>query len=500
MLTDASRDRRAIVLLTDGRMDAGDASRDRERAASLADSLIPEMRHRGIQVFSVALTRKADAALLKKAALGSDGFFYPVDSEGDLHGAFLHVYERLAEPDAIPVDRSECYVDRSVREVDAVIGRADPRVPVVLVDPDHREHSYAVHASHLRWDSFQAFDRIRISGPTPGPWRIRGAAENTTRVFVLTDLQLRSGFSKCAVPAQAPIAIEAWVQRNAETETKGPLRSQDLRITGTLEGPTGERASLPFVDDGSRGDSEAADGIYTGLLAGGLHGEHRLRVRAYAMTFDREREYRFYGAGEGIIPLEEAQGQNGNEPEPLPSPEPRKDPPEASTKKADADSGGRAGTTRPLRLLLMIEAILLLSGGLGYAVYRLRPRRRSAQEPARSNNAAPARRLEESIEEVRKRLIACRERDHEFAVFLAAKIAELHLDLMRNAVARIRSQDKEALDAVARWISEEFPHAAAARFEGIDLHVELRHRQAELKNRAGIVEKDCTDLGTETGF
>jgi hypothetical protein len=476
MLTDASRDRPAIVLLTDGRMDAGDASRDRRMAASLSDSLIPEMRRRGIRVFSVALTRKADAGLLEKAALGSDGFFHPVESEGDLHGAFLSVYERLAEPDTIPLDRDEFYVDRSVRQVDAVIGRADPGVPVVLVDPDHKEHSYADHSSYLRWDSLQSFETIRISRPTPGPWRIRAAAEKGTKIFALTDLRLRTDFSRCAVPAGAPIAIEAWVQRNDEAGTGSALRSQDLRITGTLEGAGGERSSLPFVDDGSRGDKRADDGIYTGLLTGSRQGEHRLRVRAYAITFEREREYTFCAAGEEFVPVEEARAQSARGPEGKPAAEPQTNPTEASAEKERSDSSRGSVTMAPFRLLLMIEAILLLSGGLGYAAYRLRPRRRVAHGPGRPDNTALTRKLEEAIEETRKRLIACREREHEFAVFLAAKIAELHLDLMRNTVARLHTEGEGPLDSIAGWICEEFPDAAAARLQGIEMHLELRHR------------------------
>jgi hypothetical protein len=88
-------------------------------------------------------------------------------------------------------------------------------------------------------------------------------------------------------------------------------------VTGEVEEIDGVKAPLGFNDDGTNGDKEAADGIFTGVLTATRHGEHRLWITAHGMTFERQREHRFYVPEKEIIQAGGLQaGKVGEEEEP----------------------------------------------------------------------------------------------------------------------------------------------------------------------------------------
>jgi hypothetical protein len=316
ILSESSQKRRAIVLMTDGRMDVGDPSTDRELSARLFDTLIPQLKGQEIQIFTVAFTKESDFDFLKRVSLRSGGFFHLAERDKDLHVTFTNIYDRLTVPDTLPVKGDEFYVDRSVREINVVVTKSDPEADVVLMLPDRRSETYPDHSADVQWYQSQAFEMITVAQPMPGPWRIRYGAEKGNKVFILTDLRLRSSFSKTVIPIETDTRIEVWLQQGPDADERDPLQIHDLRVTGEVEETEGVASPLRFVDDGTKGDKKAGDGVHTGLLRTSRHGEHRLRIRALGMTFEREREHGFYVPEKELVQADDLEEEDPQEESP----------------------------------------------------------------------------------------------------------------------------------------------------------------------------------------
>lgn len=364
ILEASSRSRRAVVLITAGRMDTGEASLDREQSARLLEALVPDLEQRGIRICPVALTKKSDFAFLKRLAIGSGGFCEVAEEDTDLHVALTNLYNRLVEPDTIPVDRGEFYVDRSVRRLDVVVTKVEPGAPVLLTDPDRTSHSYAIHSKPFQWFSSEAFESITVTEPMPGPWRIRNGSETGSKVFVSTDLSLRTSLAENAIPVAAGRVIEVWVQQGAPLEGRIPLRTPDFRITGEREGEKGARSSLRFLDDGARGDRNAGDGVYSARLDPLEPGEHRLWIRAYGMTFEREREFAFIVSGRQVAQAAGVKYAGGQEEERPLEGESRHEAGEAATRKRAPPNRWAPALFR----FAVINFVLLTAGLIGVLI------------------------------------------------------------------------------------------------------------------------------------
>src|SRR5690606_25490954 len=90
---------RAVILMTDGIIDTGNAARDAEKARWLREMLTAQAREEGVRSFDVAFTEDADYQLLQSVAQATGGDYF----------------RALRAQDAAPVlDRSDRVLRRSV--------------------------------------------------------------------------------------------------------------------------------------------------------------------------------------------------------------------------------------------------------------------------------------------------------------------------------------------------------------------------------------------------
>ena len=87
--------RRAIVLLTDGRIDTGEPGQDRERARWLREDLARESRAEGIQIFGIAFTESADFELLQALALTTRARYFRVPDAQQLTPVVSEILAQL---------------------------------------------------------------------------------------------------------------------------------------------------------------------------------------------------------------------------------------------------------------------------------------------------------------------------------------------------------------------------------------------------------------------
>ncbi|MBK7947920.1 MAG: VWA domain-containing protein [Deltaproteobacteria bacterium] len=102
--TDGERSaaRQAIVLLTDGKLDTGDPGRDYDAATWLREDLAGESRERGIRIFGLAFTDRADYQLIQAIARKTGADYYRAARAEELAPITESVLARLTTADPGP--------------------------------------------------------------------------------------------------------------------------------------------------------------------------------------------------------------------------------------------------------------------------------------------------------------------------------------------------------------------------------------------------------------
>ncbi|HEV2110812.1 MAG TPA: VWA domain-containing protein [Gammaproteobacteria bacterium] len=96
-----------IVLMTDGYVDVGNASRDSDKIHWITQSLIPEAVSKHVRVFGIAFTDQADYELLQTLAEKTGAGYYRAYQPGDLSGIYTQINATLANAKAAPQPEEE---------------------------------------------------------------------------------------------------------------------------------------------------------------------------------------------------------------------------------------------------------------------------------------------------------------------------------------------------------------------------------------------------------
>ena len=99
--------RKYIVLMTDGYVDVGNASRDSDKIHWITQSLIPEAVAKHVRVFGIAFTDQADYELLQTLAEKTGAGYYRAYQPGDLGGIYTQISDSLANTKAVPQPEEE---------------------------------------------------------------------------------------------------------------------------------------------------------------------------------------------------------------------------------------------------------------------------------------------------------------------------------------------------------------------------------------------------------
>ncbi|MEW5825018.1 MAG: vWA domain-containing protein [Pseudomonadota bacterium] len=292
---DASKPRH-IILLSDGMVDISkEADKNVEARRKVLETILPALRERRIRVHTIALSEEADHELLRRLAEQTDGVYEALQDAGRLQRAFLHLFEKSAPRDTLPLRDNRFTVDPSVSELTLLVFRKDGAPPTRLRLPDKSVVDAASAAARegWRWDSEAGRDLITITAPLPGEWRIQADVDPDNRAMVVTHLKL----------ASEPIPNQLYVGERFDasfylTENDAPLSDtrllREIRLLGVLTGPGAPAGERQLTDDGSGLDRVGADGRYDLPLTEGLgEGAYQLLVRAVSPTFERELRHDF---------------------------------------------------------------------------------------------------------------------------------------------------------------------------------------------------------------
>ena len=403
--------RKILVLMSDGKMDVGNATRDRTLTRRLSNQLLANLKQNHIEVYSIAFTAASDTALLKTIATRTGGLFQLARNDRDLHKVFSNIFESTKHPDMLPIHGGRFLVDSAVKEVTIVASKKNGSTKIALRDPAGHDHTAAMAGDGLRWFVSDGFDMITLPHPMAGSWQIL-ASTGGDRAYVITNLGLKTNLKDSAVASGTSTLAEAWLSRgNKVIKTPPLLENTHFLVQDVL--PDGKVSQVTLFDTGDYGDRVAHDAVFSHDLHLQQPGLHKLRIIARSATFEREQNVLFQveapPPGKAANPpqptTEVAAAAKPAPPahaQPAPAPKPAVAKPEANTRakpvaakkqaaanKDPAPAPAPAAHGNPMvRIIVAFVAVnaLLLLGLVGFAWWRNRPKKTTAAGDAEADD------------------------------------------------------------------------------------------------------------------
>jgi len=281
----SKRKNRAIILMSDGKLDLLDPDKDRESYISLMKSL-PDIKKSGIKVYSIAFSDQADSKLLGAISEKTGGLFRFAKNDSDIHVMFASIFEKIKSPDSVALKGDSFEIDKDVREAVLLITK-QARTATTLVDPTGRKISSARKPDNFQWYGSDVFDMITIREPQTGTWKVSLSSKEGNRIFVLTDLKLKSSFSAATLNRGDKALIDAWIEREGKKITEQAVLAQ-VSFAAEITGPDGKTVKVPLAA------KPAPDaGIYAAEFAADRTGDFSIKIIADGKTFNRTKDIYF---------------------------------------------------------------------------------------------------------------------------------------------------------------------------------------------------------------
>lgn len=278
-----ARYRRSVILLSDGLVDVSkDNAINKKSRQRILDVIVPRLKKNNVAVHTIALSKSADHQLLRAISLATDGWYEQVDNAEQLQRVFLHLFEKAATRDTVPLTENQFKIDSSVSEMTLLIFRREGSKMTELLRPDQSSISPKKMPNNVRWHTEDNYDLITIYKPLVGQWFINADIDPDNRVMVMTDLKLTT----TDLPNNILIGETFDFDVNLTDKNKMIVR-QDL---------------LKLVDAQLKQESEMTGGSERSLNAGQKKGIYRTQVgenfqpgrndiviTMTSKTFDRQR-------------------------------------------------------------------------------------------------------------------------------------------------------------------------------------------------------------------
>ncbi|MBW3566623.1 MAG: FHA domain-containing protein, partial [Proteobacteria bacterium] len=165
---------KAIILMTDGIVDTGNARRDQEKVLWLREMLAEQARSEGVRIFGIAFTENADYQLLQSIAQGSDGEYFRALRAQDIAPVLTRIDRALSapvretQPSYTPRERTTESVAEPAREPERLLFTEQPVKPPPsgTAAQDNDAGALAATPASTRASGVPAGER-----DSEGPWR-----------------------------------------------------------------------------------------------------------------------------------------------------------------------------------------------------------------------------------------------------------------------------------------------------------------------------------------
>jgi len=275
--------RRSVILLSDGLVDTSKNDEvsqiSRQR---ILDIVIPRLKEADITVHTIALADTSDHALLRSISLATDGWYEQVDSAEQLQRVFLHMFEKAAQRDTVPLTDNNFKIDDSVSEMTLLAFRLSDTKPTELIAPDQSRITNQKLPANVRWHHEDSYDLITISEPQAGAWVIDADLDPDNRVMVVTDLKLKTTDLPNNILIGETFDFEASLTEQGETITRVSfLNLVDARLKEESEIADSIKQNL---------NTMLFDGVYRTHVGDSFQpGRNDIVIKMTSNTFERQR-------------------------------------------------------------------------------------------------------------------------------------------------------------------------------------------------------------------
>ncbi len=288
-------EQRHLILLTDGMVDiskdpaANAASRER-----IIKDIMPRLKALGVRVHTIALSERADHELMRNMAAETGGWYEQVNDSEQLQRVFLRIFEKVGNPDTVPLKDNRFKVDASVQEATLLVfRRQDTSTPTRIHTPGGKEFGAGDAPATVKWHEDDGYDLLTISEPEVGVWTVRAEVDPDNRVIVVTDLQMKTSElpNRLVQGEQVPLTIQ--FQDHGKLITRKAFLDV-MALTAEQKGADGISERQSALDDGQGGDEAAGDGLFSARLITDVPaGRNELVITAEGKTFVREKRHTF---------------------------------------------------------------------------------------------------------------------------------------------------------------------------------------------------------------
>jgi Mg-chelatase subunit ChlD len=280
----SSKATKILLLMSDGHLDLGAKDKD---AAALKElfALMPNLAGANIKLYTVAFTDLSDQKLLADLAEKTKGFFQMAKTDKDLHIIFSKIFEQLKVPDSVPLEGDTFLVDKDIQEITVLITRQQGTASR-LIAPSRRELVYGKVPENVNWFQTPAFDLITIKNPIPGRWKVYLSSKEGNKIFVVTDLALKTSFNQNQIPLGQQKTIETWLEREDKRITEKRFL-ESMFVMAEIRDPKGQQIRLNLYprENGDQGDKK---GIFSSAFVFKDLGNYSIKILADGKTFRRE--------------------------------------------------------------------------------------------------------------------------------------------------------------------------------------------------------------------
>jgi hypothetical protein len=273
-----------LILLSDGIMDVGNLDQDKRLTDTLANTLTETLRKENIRVYSIAFTEHSDKKLLEKISKRTKGFYNTALTDRDFHGVFTSIFESLKSPEMVPMNENSFIIDSSIEELTIVATKGDPDTEIQIISPDGDTYSSNHKYSGVGWFVSENFDMVTVQKPLEGKWEILFSTGESNKVYVITDLKLRSDFDQMYAIFGEQMDVRIWLEKDGSRITEDQVLNK-ISVYIELTGPDGNTAKLQAFYKG--------DGLFLRTIAPFTPGNHKMKLVAEGMTFKRAKNFAF---------------------------------------------------------------------------------------------------------------------------------------------------------------------------------------------------------------
>ncbi|HEB95952.1 MAG TPA: VWA domain-containing protein, partial [Sedimenticola thiotaurini] len=185
-----TRYRRHLVLLTDGMVDVSkDPAASAASRRRILEQWLPRLQAYGARVHTIALSERADHELMQTLSRETGGWYEQVTDAARLQRVFLRIFEKVGQPDSVPLKDNRFRIDSSIEEATLLVFRADGAAATRVVMPDGTSFGSDDAPANVSWHRDAGYDLLTVRKPQTGEWRIQAAVDPDNRVLVVTDLK-----------------------------------------------------------------------------------------------------------------------------------------------------------------------------------------------------------------------------------------------------------------------------------------------------------------------